>query len=693
MKKSSAKILISLLLFTNIHLLANTYTVAASGTEDFQTIQEAVDVAKAGDTVYIKEGTYNERVLFHMSGTDSNPIVFKNYGQDKVTIDGTNINWGESWGGLLDISNVAYITLSGLKVKNSANAGIFLENTEHIVINNVKIHNTYSSGIGIWYSSYIEVENSEISLACNDGGEESMSISGSDHVTIKNNEVHHSGPGTNGGEGIDVKEGSHDVLVQNNHVHHITKRAGLYADAWNKHTYNITFDSNNVHDCSEVGMTIASEQGGLLENVTFSNNIVYRNLDGGMILGGWTAGNAVKHTPVEHISILNNTFYDNHNGDGIYIGNTDAKDIKIYNNIISKNDNSQIKIDASSVAEVDIRHNLIEGQTLKYANIGNIVASAQFVNTAEGDFHLQVSSAAVDGGIVTNILHDYEQNSRPNGGMFDIGAYEYTKENTGGFDFGQCSGSGTFEQQIDAFGGDYEKTVKVGEIPAGIKGLHVELNSDKDVDIRLYGENDDKIVHWPHGILKKSGLETKPYKNVPITYSGYNGTNGQLGHEFIDINGTTPTEMTMKAFGYKAGFATVNYSWTGKEGCENKGHFDQDIPKKDIALVGSIPKDIENLEVNLTSEKDIDIQLYGADGTAIIKWPDGLLKGSGKQTIDHHGMHIEWSGYYGVDGYRGHEYIKLTGKTTEEITMRVYGYEAGSASVDYSWGDAKTNTL
>jgi len=254
------------------------------------------------------------------------------------------------------------------------------------------------------------------------------------------------------------------------------------------------------------------------------------------------------------------------------------------------------------------------------------------------------------------------------------------------FNFEQCSGSGTFEQQIDAYGGDNEKTVYVGAIPAGVKGLHIELNSDKDVDIRLYGENNDKIVHWPNGILNQSGLETKSYKNVSITYSGYNGTNHHPGHEFIDIKGTTPTAMTMKAFGYQAGYATVNYSWTGKEGCEEgggngTGHFEQDIPNSDIALVGSIPKDIENLEVNLTSDKDIDIQLYGADGTAII-----LLNGSGTQTINYHNMHIEWSGYNGVDGHAGHEYIKITGKTTEEITMKVYGYEAGSASVDYSWG-------
>ena len=70
-----------------------------------------------------------------------------------------------------------------------------------------------------------------------------------------------------------------------------------------------------------------------------------------------------------------------------------------------------------------------------------------------------------------------------------------------GFDFGECSGSGTFEQNIAHYRGDYEKTVNVGEIPAGIKGLHIELISDNDVDIRLYAENNEKIIHWPLGVL------------------------------------------------------------------------------------------------------------------------------------------------------------------------------------------------
>ena len=133
--------------------------------------------------------------------------------------------------------------------------------------------------------------------------------------------------------------------------------------------------------------------------------------------------------------------------------------------------------------------------------------------------------------------------------------------------FVECSGSGTFEHHIHKHTND-EDAVNVGELPKGIQGLRIYLLSDNDVDIRLYGSHNDKIVHWPKGILNNAAAESKSYKGMTITYSGYNGMDGQKGHEFIELIGTIPTTMKIKVFGYSAGYATVNYSWTGKKGCK-----------------------------------------------------------------------------------------------------------------------------
>ena len=55
--------------------------------------------------------------------------------------------------------------------------------------------------------------------------------------------------------------------------------------------------------------------------------------------------------------------------------------------------------------------------------------------------------------------------------------------------------------------------------------------------------------------------ETAPYKEMTITYSGYNGDGTNYGNEFITVKGTVSTPLTMKAFGYAAGQATVEYAW------------------------------------------------------------------------------------------------------------------------------------
>ncbi len=261
-----------------------------------------------------------------------------------------------------------------------------------------------------------------------------------------------------------------------------------------------------------------------------------------------------------------------------------------------------------------------------------------------------------------------------------------------GFDFGDCSGSGTFEHEIAPYGGDLESAVTVGTVPAGLQGLRVSLASDEDVDIRLYGANNEKIVHWPGGILNQSSTQTEPYKGATVAYSGYGGVDGDRGHEFIEVTGSTPEAMSIKAFGYSPGFATVNYSWTGKDNCQTaqlgSGNFAQAVLQNQTTLVGTIPPNVQDVEITLQSETDLDIQLFGADGTAIIAWPSGLLPASGFSQISYNGMSIEWSGYRGVDGNPGHEFVRIVGSTSESLVMNVYGYAAGTAEVSYSWGTA-----
>ena len=426
--------------FLTVTIVAQEYTVSPSGGADFTTIQEAIDTVQAGDTITIKAGTYHERVYIEKSGTKSNPIVIQNYQHDKVIIDGTGINWEGTWGGLFEFSYCSYISLSGVEIQHSTHAGIFLDNAHYIAIKNTKTNDTFSSGIGVWESDHVLVRKNEVKLACNDGEQECISIVTSHHVDVIDNEVHHAGPGTNGGEGIDVKQGSHDVTVKYNYVHHIQNpdRPALYADASDLYTHHILFESNRVHDIGGNGLSVASELGGLLAYVTFVNNIIYNNGDVGMIVGGWSGADTVTSNPVEHINIINNTFY-NVGSDGIYIDNIYAKDIKIYNNIIQNKNQTESPIslkDGVDMAEIDIRNNMVDSEPYSYGQSSDIVADPLFVDATHGDFHLQFNSPAIDAGIQNNFsLLDYEKNSRLKDGIWDIGAYEVNNTTNSDFSF------------------------------------------------------------------------------------------------------------------------------------------------------------------------------------------------------------------------------------------------------------------
>ena len=110
---------------------ATTYYVAPDGNDynpgteaqPWKTIQKAADTLIAGDTVYIKAGTYNERVIPKNSGSPGNYITYTAYPGDTVTIDGTGITAYHE--GRLHIQKTNYIKVSGLNIANHLGGGFY----------------------------------------------------------------------------------------------------------------------------------------------------------------------------------------------------------------------------------------------------------------------------------------------------------------------------------------------------------------------------------------------------------------------------------------------------------------------------------------------------------------------------------------------------------------------------------------
>ena len=429
----------------SVYYVALTGVDSDPGTETrpWRTIQKAANTLTAGDTVYIKAGTYSERVRPKNSGSAGNFITYAAYPGDSATIDGVNVSMPSYESGLFQVENRSYIRVSGLRITNVGpydnNAGILVDSSSHIVIENNYTYNTASSGIGVWGSSYITITNNEVELACNDGEQECITVAGTDRFEISNNHVHHGGPGTNGGEGIDAKDGSSNGAIYGNSVHHMSSdRTGIYIDAWDKHTFNINVYRNTICDCSS-GITLASEAGGLLENIRITNNIAYHNKVNGLEIGDWGESGISEH-PVENAVFINNTIYDNGYdgwGGGFHVENPDASGIVVRNNIFSQNLSFQIADESSlSSADLTVDHNLIHGyRGYDGETYGSdyVEADPRFVDAPGADFHLQASSAAIDAGSSTGApTDDFAGSQRPQDGdedgtpATDIGAYEMT---------------------------------------------------------------------------------------------------------------------------------------------------------------------------------------------------------------------------------------------------------------------------
>lgn len=251
-------------------------------------------------------------------------------------------------------------------------------------------------------------------------------------------------------------------------------------------------------------------------------------------------------------------------------------------------------------------------------------------------------------------------------------------------------GGGEFQQHIPPKG-----VIDVpGDIPPGIKNLYIELNAQVDVDIQLYDiDHNQPLIGWKIGALIDSGKHASAeYHGITIEYSGYNGIIcGDRGHESIKITGTTQDHLRMKLYGYKEGDATLTYSYEG-EGSQSvpagSGKFEQKVPHKELVEVpGDIPLGINNLYIRLNSGVDVDVQLFDTEANkALVGWRIGaLIDSSRKVSKSYNGITIEYSGYNGDGISKGNEYIKITGITRNNLKMKLYGYQEGYATINYSW--------
>ena len=413
-----------------------------------------------GDFILFKRGdTWYEQLVISSSGDPSGYITFGAYDSgNKPILDGNGLILPQNQG-LIEIhQKKEYIIVKNFRVINAGigqqndSCGINFAFSSNGIIRNCETYNTEASGIRAHSSHDIVFDSNDVERACLDSFSESVTISGGTYnFEVKNNIIHHNGHPTKGGTGIDVKNGSHDGAIHHNEIYGLQGVAGIYADAYMNHTYNIEIHGNYIHDSinrTGSGISLSSEQGGLLRNIKVHHNIIVNIITG----INMHPGRAGLVDPVKDIFIYNNTIYNcgpispAFQG-GIVLRNPDSTNIHIKNNIFSQNVGFQIgfsNVDGTiPVSQFHINTNVLDGDinTVFVEAINGIsgynpiLASPQFINNS--NLRLQTDSPAkntCDNSVWegTPNISDYDGipitdrngNIVAPGGIVSCGAYE-----------------------------------------------------------------------------------------------------------------------------------------------------------------------------------------------------------------------------------------------------------------------------
>lgn len=438
---------------------AATYYVTQNGNDSnpgtinnpWRTIAKANRTLGAGDSVYIRQGTYNERIAPTNSGRNGESIVYQNYQDEKVTITG-------SWGKGAELVGCDYIAIVGLTFdgQNNVPVGIFINSHgDNITIKDCVVRNYRDAdntwGHGIWTGlggvSYLLIEDCEIyhNGTTNPYIENGNNISifgGADHITIRGCDIYESNtedgihlvPTTgratdiliencrfwgNKEDGIDIKQVER-VTVRNCEFwnHRSTPTGGGTGIQIHQGANNVIVDNCISHDNEKNGVRIEYNCSWLTcpatQNITVQRSIFYGNAEGITVVGGqW---NAAKPGMLKNIHLNNNVLYNNDSGIFLFAHpGGEITSLASRNNVFMNNNEYDYEIHSKDRIDYQSDYNnYVDSVT---SETHSLSLDPIFRDPENHDFHLTRISPLIDKGIDIGLLF---KGSSP-----DIGAYEY----------------------------------------------------------------------------------------------------------------------------------------------------------------------------------------------------------------------------------------------------------------------------
>jgi predicted outer membrane repeat protein len=378
---------------------------------DYTTIQTGIDIATAGDTVLVADGTYKGMGNKNLDFKGKRITVRSENGPEYSIIDCE----GDGRGFYFHSAEQEDSVLSGFTIRNGNGGddggGIYILNSSPTITNCIVRENTARSGGGVSCdSSFPILTNCTIknNTARSGGGINCDSCS----PTIANcmiiDNVATEGVGASSGGGIDFFNSDFPTVV-NCTIHGNTSFSGG--------GINISNSSPTITYCKITENTASNNGGGINgggDSPTIINSIVSGNTAFGGHGGGIYSSSITQQMTVTNCTVSGNQ--SSLDGGGVY---SLSDSPPITNSIFWDNMPDQI---VGSVPPPAVIYSNVKGG---YSGTGNIDADPQFVGN--GDYHLAETSPCIDVGTSAGAPdYDVDGDQRPKGAGYDMGADEYS---------------------------------------------------------------------------------------------------------------------------------------------------------------------------------------------------------------------------------------------------------------------------